>query len=141
MDSGDMPVLFSESENAIYIGCSGLTKIDINTGKKIAFNEDWPSDIKLNKDYIVCFEDLSSAWYDKTTLNKIGETDFKGLMGTTSLNYVSSSQGGERCLLYDNDTHSFIVCDVFHKSVIRTIQTTSGQRSISGNGKIFITVR
>lgn len=135
MDWGDMPVTFSEREHAIYIGCSGLSRIDMNTGKKLAFNSDWPSEIKIGKDNIVCFDNLTISLYDKNSLDKLGETNLGELLGTTSLLYVSSTNRGERCLLYNSDTRTFIVFDTFHKNIISTFPSAYGQGSISGDGK------
>lgn len=140
MDWGDMPVQFSETEDAVYIGCGGLSKININTGKKMAFNDEWPSEIRIGEEYLVCFENLSASWYDKVTLKKVGETDLKDLLGTVYLSYVSSSKGGERCLMYDDTTNTFAVCDVFRKCIVRTFASTNGFGSISGNGKILALV-
>lgn len=140
MEQGAMPVLFSNQENAIYVGCGGLSKINITTGKKQGFNEEWPAEIRINNDKVIGFDDFNVTFYDKSSLDKLGEFSLRDNNTNSYPTYISSSYDGSRCLMYNTESKAFAVWDVQNHSVIRSFLSESGCGSISGDGQVLVLV-
>ena len=81
MDHGSMPVLFSDNADKIYVGCSGFTILDGNTGKKINGIGNWPAVIKVSEGRVYLFENNGIDIYDETTLSQISHHSLQQVNG------------------------------------------------------------
>lgn len=135
MDWGDMPVNFSNRGDTIYVGCSGFSIIEANTGKNILQKEFWPSDFRVTSDEVYCFDDFQVDIYNKADLKKI-----RGFNLSTSIenyqHYLGSSIDGGRICTLDSNMEVCNVYDTNTGSVINSFQV-NGKASINYNGKIL----
>ena len=137
MDWGGMPVLFSKDGSTVYVGCGGLSAVDLNSGKNINGNDEWPRQIRENDTEILTFDDYEVNIYNKY--------DFK-LKRTVKMprgisqNVVSCSTDGSRFLISRSDPDQFDVYSTFSGQIVRSFPALSHYGSLSGDGKIFATI-
>lgn len=137
MDWGEMPVLFSDNGDTVFIGCSGFSIIDALTGKCINRAVFWPSDIRVIGDRIYTFDDFNISIYDRNTLNQ--KVCHK--LTTSADNYqmkVGSSADGKRLLTNDSNNGTYNVFDYYSGTLVNSFPSSSSSKaSINYNGSII----
>lgn len=134
MDHGSMPVLFSDNADKIYVGCSGFTILDGNTGKKINGIGDWPAVIKVSEGRVYLFENNGIDIYDETTLSQISHHSLQQVNGNGYEMIVSASTDGSRLMTVD-DGGTYKVFDTSTGNIIREFPGFTAA-SINHDGRI-----
>lgn len=134
MDHGSMPVLFSDNADKIYVGCSGFTILDGNTGKKINGIGDWPAVIKVSEGRVYLFENNGIDIYDETTFSQISHHSLQQVNGNGYEMIVSASTDGSRLMTVD-DGGTYKVFDTSTGNIIREFPGFTAA-SINHDGRI-----
>lgn len=135
MDWGEMPVVFSDDGNSVYVGCSGFTVLDIHTGKRIIRADFWPSDIRVVGDTIYTYDDYDISIYNKNTLEKL----YSKKLTTRHEDYqmkVGSSADGKRILTRSNG-NVYNIYDTHTGNLINSFQQSASMASINHDGSII----
>ena len=137
MDWGEMPVLFSDNGDTVFIGCSGFSIIDASTGKCINRADFWPSDIRVIDDKIYTFDDFNISIYDRNTLNQKVCHELTTSAGNYQMK-IGSSADGKRLLTNDSKNGTYNVYDCYSGSLINSFPSLSSSKaSINFNGSII----
>jgi len=135
MDWGEMPVVFSDDGDTVYIGCSGFSVLDTSTGKCINRSDFWPSDIRVIGERIYTYDDFDISIYDKHSLKKIANSK----LTTGHEDYqmkVGSSADGKRVLTRSN-SGAYNVYETITGHLINTFKQPASMASINYNGSII----
>ena len=135
MDWGEMPVVFSDDGDTVYVGCSGFTILDATTGKCINRSDFWPSDIRVAGDRIYTYDDFDISIYNKHTLEKL----YSKKLTTGYEDYqmkVGSSADGKRILTRSN-SDAYNIYDTNTGSLINSFQLSASMASINHDGSII----
>lgn len=135
MDWGEMPVVFSDDGDTVYVGCSGFTIFDATTGKCINRSDFWPSDIRVAGDRIYTYDDFDISIYNKHTLEKL----YSKKLTTGYEDYqmkVGSSADGKRILTRSN-SDAYNIYDTNTGSLINSFQLSASMASINHDGSII----
>lgn len=135
MDWGEMPVVFSDNGDLVYVGCSGLTILNANTGKRIVHSATWPEKIRVVGDQLYTFDDFEVSVFDINSLEKL--TSYK--LSTNSEYHqmmVGSSADGKRFLTENYKDGSYNVYETTSGRLVNSFSSAT-MASINYNGTII----
>lgn len=135
MDWGEMPVVFSDDGDTIYVGCSGFTVLDVPTGKCINRSDFWPSDIRVVGNKIYTYDDYEISIYSKHTLEKLYSKKLTTGYGDYQMK-VGSSADGKRILTRSN-SDTYVIYDTKTGNLINTFRQSASMASINHDGSII----